>query len=427
MKQLLIPTALLFSLIATQTNAEEVTVKVELSVIEEQERQQIIKELSYRLDTKQNCNQTASWQDSGSGADLDGYFFIPNVEKNKFMIGGHASQKGRSKYHCVLTVSEPASKPAGAPALLAAPKDWQRVWTDAGSGATRDGSFWQAVPPDDNYRCIGSMSQLTHGQKPKLSNYRCVHKSLTQKITANALVWSDKGSGADAPVTIFKLPVSETYIAVAARTNSAEAYDLRKNADSAPDPKTVEAILAERMAPIRADIEAKAKAQREQSKLAEEVEKKKAAEAAAKKKAVAEKKKLAAEAEQKKKEQEAAQAKLAEVEAVKEVVEEKPIVIEEKVSEEIVVEKEIEEPTEEVEVAKEEKQIEQELIPDFPEVSEPTTVKEEVATATTEKEGPKGLDKLINTFLKVLAILFGGLILLLVVFKVLFGKKKADT
>ena len=60
--------------------------EIDLSKIEADERAKIYYELSYRLETKQNCNQTLNWDDSGSGADLDGYFFIPNTGKSEYII-----------------------------------------------------------------------------------------------------------------------------------------------------------------------------------------------------------------------------------------------------------------------------------------------------------------------------------------------------
>ena len=98
---------LLTYLFALNSFAEQ-ALDIDLSAIAALEREQIIKELSFRLDTKQNCNATPSWDDAGSGADLDGFFFIPKVSSGEYIIGGHASQKRRSKHHCVLTVNEPS-------------------------------------------------------------------------------------------------------------------------------------------------------------------------------------------------------------------------------------------------------------------------------------------------------------------------------
>ena len=409
--------------------AEDNTAAIDLSVIEAEERQQIIKELSFRLNLKKNCNQTLDWRDSGSGADLDGFFFLPNLEENEYMIGGHASQKRRSKFHCVITVTVPVGNPKQSPAPLLKPKDWQRVWIDKGSGAAKDGAFWQAISPSDDYRCLGHVSQLTHKQKPQLNNYRCVHKLLTNKLTTKSIVWSDIGSGADKPVTVFRLPVTDAYVAVPKRANSTVAYDLKKDGTSTPDNATVDKILAERLAPIKADIAAKAKAREEQRKqeeakrLAAAKEKKRQAEAAANKKAEAEKlaeeKRLAEKAEE-----EAMAANVEESKAAdKNAKQEQQIVAD--LAQTKQAETQAAATAEEVEEKTETKN---ELIADIPEINAPVSVSNETETSNnTEHGGATGLDKLINTFLIILGALFAGLILILVLIKVLFGKKTAKT
>ena len=77
--------------------------QIDISDIEEQERHQIISELTWRLNTKKVCGLTLSWDDRGSGADKDGYFFIPPASKTEYMIGGYGSGKLVSDHHCVLS------------------------------------------------------------------------------------------------------------------------------------------------------------------------------------------------------------------------------------------------------------------------------------------------------------------------------------
>jgi VPS62-like protein len=415
---------ILLCLISVNAIAEaETTVKLDLADIEAQERQQIIKELSFSLDTTQTCTQTLSWDDSGSGADLDGYFFIPTVKKSEYMIGGHASGKRKSKYHCVLTVSEATTNPKGSPPILVAPKDWKQVWKDSGSGATKDGSFWQAIPPDNNYRCLGSVSQLGHNNKPKLSNYRCVHTSLTEKIVASNIVWSDQGTGADQQVTIFGLPNTGSFIAIPKRVGKAEAYDLRKNASSVPDPKTVDAILAKRMAPIKADIEAKTKALQEQKLAAEKAEQKKIAEEienkrqakAAKEKRLAKMKEAKKVAEETKEEVQTRLAEAAEKVEQKKIIEQQLKATEEKAIEE----------TAQQAPAQEAKTIEQEPKPvvEEPAQTEEPIVSTETASTSESKKGSKSLNDLMMDIVKVFLLLAGGFIFMVVVFKFAMGKK----
>ena len=423
----------------------ELMAEVELASIEAEERAQIISELTYRLQTKQNCSATLIWDDAGSGADLDGYFFLPNVNNAEYIIGGHASQKRRSKYHCVTTVSEANDNPKGTPPLLSAPADWQQIWKDSGSGATRDGSFWKAIPADNNYVCLGSVAQLNHNAKPNLSNYRCVHKTLTEKITASNIIWSDKGSGADKQVTILALLNTAAFVAIASRTAKADVYDLKKNASSEPDAKKVEEILAQRMAPIKADIEAKAKALQEQKAAAEKAEAEKIA--AAKK---AKQEKLAAAVEKKKQEE---AKKLAEKEAEEKALAAKAVAEQEKIEakaaeklkqeqqariakameeKEAAEAKQIEEQKESSESQQEQTGIDEVKQLAESELEEKEAAQVETKIAETEEqsiESPsnnesKGLNDILMFFLKIFGMMVGGVIIFMIAFKVLFGKKE---
>jgi VPS62-like protein len=411
-------------------SANAIAESTDFTNLEEQERAQIISELTFHLETKQVCTQTLVWDDSGSGADLDGYFFTPTLGKNEYMIGGHASQKRNSKYHCVTTVSVPASKPKGAPALLVSPADWKQVWKDSGSGATRDGSFWQAISPDNNYKCIGSVSQIGHNNKPNLPNYRCVHTNLTDKITASSIIWSDKGTGADKQVTILALPATGAFIAVGSSSSKVETYDLKKNAASVPDAKMVEELLAKRLGPIKADIEEKTAAIREKKALAKKEEAKKVeqekltAVAAKEKQAeVADKKAIEAQAmkEKNKEEKSSEEAKTLAVKAEEEaqnLKEQQQMRIAkaaaEKEQQKMAVQEQEAEPEPISEPVKEEAQPEQAI-------EEPA---EESVSASEPKKESKGLDDIMMFFVKVFAMMVGGVIIFLVAFKVLFGKKK---
>jgi DNA segregation ATPase FtsK/SpoIIIE-like protein len=429
--------------------------KANLSDIEAQERAQIISELTYRLETKQNCSATLNWDDSGSGADLDGYFFLPDVGNSEYIIGGHASGKRSSKYHCVTTVSIAAGNPEGTPPLLVAPADWKQIWKDSGSGAAKDGSFWTAIPPDNNYKCIGSVSQLFHNKKPNLPNYRCVHVSLTDKIVANNIIWSDKGTGADQQVSVFSLPATTSFIAVSPRANSVETYDLKKNATSVPNPKKVEEILAQRMAPLKAGIEEKTKAlqeqkeetrkaeakqikdKAEQEKLAAAAEKKKQEEAAQKK--IAEEKALAAKAETNaeeeakqlqeelrlKEEQQARIAKAMEEKAAAEQAQKEKAQIEKTKQEAAKQAAARKEEASKEEVRKEEIKSEPEPEPEAEAIAEEPVKTEaiEKTSASKSKSESKGLDDIMMFFMKVFGMMIGGVIIFMIAFKVLFGKK----
>ena len=171
------------------------------------------------LATQRTCSFVESWNDTRSGARLDGFFYIPVVDSSHFVIGGYGTRKRELTIEdCVLAVK--------ASDRLVTPIAWELIWLDKGSGARLDGSMWRAIPPSDEYRCIGTVPQVDY-ERPRLSNYRCVPAEFTERVVTNALIWNDGGSGARKPVSMFKLPHSDTFIAVEGRPDQIEAYDLR--------------------------------------------------------------------------------------------------------------------------------------------------------------------------------------------------------
>ena len=172
-----------------------------------------------QLETQRTCSLAKSWNDKGSGADLDGFFYIPVAQAPYFIIGGYGTrQKKLTAEDCVLAVGDSER--------LVAPIAWELIWLDRGTGARLDGSMWRAIPPGNDYRCIGSVPQIDY-EKPSLSNYRCVLAEFTEKVVTGSLIWTDRGSGAKKPVSMFKLPHSGSFVAVQGRLAQIEAYDLK--------------------------------------------------------------------------------------------------------------------------------------------------------------------------------------------------------
>jgi len=400
----------LFSLIVFSVNnfaGDASNIQLDYSEIEAAERQYIIEELTYRLDTKKNCNQIQKWTDKDSGADLDGYFFIPSVNDKFFLIGGYGTQS-RKTSNCVLTVSEPQNNPENIPTLLVAPIDWKLIWKDKGSGARKDGSMWEAIPPDSNYKCLGSIPQNGY-EKPVLSNYRCVHVSLTEKIVSNSVIWSDKGSGADKEVTIFRLPNTNSFVAVKGRIEQIETYDLKANAAGTPDPKLVEEKLAMRMEKIQQDLETEMKAKMEQKKRAEKAERKRLAEKA-------EQVRLAEKAEQVRLAEEAEQVRLAEKAEQKRLAGEAEQV---QLAEEAE-QKRLAGEAEQVQLAEEAEQ--KRLAEELNKTEEAVTNNGNTITDDNNKKST-GITGLIIYFLKVFFLVIGLMIFLVIIFRFIKGSK----
>ena len=396
------------SLFSINTFAVETgQIQTDLSEIKAAERQQIINELSYRLDTKQSCDLIRRWTDSGSGADRDGKFFIPSVENNFYIIGGFGAQSGK-KSNCITTVSIPPDNPADTPVLLVGPIDWKMIWNDEGSGAEKDGSMWEAIPPDSNYRCLGTVPQAGY-KKPDVPNYRCVHNSLTEKIVSSELIWSDIGSNAARKVTMLKLPNTSSFIAVPDRVSKIEAYDLKADPVARPDPKRVDEILASRMVKIEKDLEANMQEQLAQKQQAEAAEKQRLEEEAEKKRLVeeAEQQRLAEEIEKKRLAEEAEQKRLAEA------AEQKPVTAES--GKEPVTEVSEKEPLPE--------QAEPVAVAGEPRITETVTSTENTATEVSSKKSG-GVNSLYIYILKVFLVVLGVFIFLgFIIYKSMGGSK----
>ena len=171
------------------------------------------------LEATFTCSLQPVWNDKRSRADLDGFFYLPNVGPTEYIVGGYGNRnKTLLTSDCVLTLRDPA--------YLAAPAGWELVWKDKGSGAMLDGSMWRAIPPSEDYRCVGHVPQEGYDE-PYIPNYRCVHAAFTEELVTGEMIWSDKGSGADKPVTMLHLPNTRSFVAVGARVEQLEAYDLR--------------------------------------------------------------------------------------------------------------------------------------------------------------------------------------------------------
>ena len=171
------------------------------------------------LDVALACEFEPRWEDRGSGADRDVALYEPVVAPGYWMIGGYAQRNYAEANGCVSIVRPRDSR------LLAPPVDWVQVWADRGSGANQDGSIWRALPPGDDFVCLGVVGQRGYDQ-PTPRNYACVHRCLVESVGASQSVWTDAGSGAANAVGIYRLPRSNVLYAVPSRVPPTHLRDL---------------------------------------------------------------------------------------------------------------------------------------------------------------------------------------------------------
>ncbi|GAA1285107.1 Vps62-related protein [Saccharothrix xinjiangensis] len=151
---------------------------------------------------------TRTWDDRGSGGDYHGSFFSPVAPGTGWRrlahLGNGSNHNDISGNHGTVMVREVDA----AARMFAHPTDYRLIWTDAGSGADKDGSVWRPVPPA-GYVALGDVMWQGHG-KPPLTEITCIRKTYNgheyvRRGTLGPLLWSDKGTGADRDVSLYPI------------------------------------------------------------------------------------------------------------------------------------------------------------------------------------------------------------------------------
>lgn len=132
------------------------------------------------------------WRDKGSGGDFDGAYYRPDLDNfpTGFYSLGHYGQGDYGTPRGFVFAARELQDGA-----LASPQDYEWVYSDWGSGADMDGSFWKPVPPSEDYVCLGLVAQTGYS-KPSTDAVRCVRKNLTVPAKVGNTIWIDQGTGA---------------------------------------------------------------------------------------------------------------------------------------------------------------------------------------------------------------------------------------
>ncbi|NUU34715.1 Vps62-related protein [Pseudomonas sp. C2B4] len=138
------------------------------------------------LDTRFLRSNTAGfWRPTPAPDALPGYFPLGDLA-----VAGDANING-TRVAAVVCESDSPSTMGNA---LSRPDDFERVWTDAGSGAATDSSIWRPLAPA-GYVAMGLVCSNSH-EKPSINAIRCVRADLVIASTVGNLIWSDLGSRA---------------------------------------------------------------------------------------------------------------------------------------------------------------------------------------------------------------------------------------
>jgi hypothetical protein len=137
---------------------------------------------------------TRIWSDAGSGANMNGAFFRPVLTgMPNFHSLGDLAVRSHNATGQVIAVVRDVSDSGN---ILVAPLSYTRVWTDAGSGASQDGSVWRPNPPA-GYVAMGLVANSGYNA-PSLNAMRCIKAEYVIKGgVSGSVIWSDLGSGAN--------------------------------------------------------------------------------------------------------------------------------------------------------------------------------------------------------------------------------------
>lgn len=136
------------------------------------------------------------WSDKGSGGKHDGAFWRPVAAGNlngfyplgDYGAGNYNDVNGQAAVAVVSDINGASGD------ALRPPLDYELVWTDTGSGSSRDGSMWRPLPPS-GYVALGLVCNNGY-DKPALEIIRCVRSDLVVASLVGDLVWDDSGTGA---------------------------------------------------------------------------------------------------------------------------------------------------------------------------------------------------------------------------------------
>ncbi|RYP75976.1 hypothetical protein DL771_002048 [Monosporascus sp. 5C6A] len=148
---------------------------------------------------------TFVWEDRNSGALRDVALWDPVPQGNLYPLGTHAEPNWdniNGRRASLLVGQNPNTNPSKK--AVARPVSYTLIWTDQGSGATLDGSFWRPVPPL-GYVALGDVAGKGWSM-PSVEKVWCVREDLVGygKFLATS-VWDDAHSGVNTDVSVWAI------------------------------------------------------------------------------------------------------------------------------------------------------------------------------------------------------------------------------
>ncbi len=138
------------------------------------------------------------YNDRGTGASASWSMWSPKLPPGYSSLGHYAHAS-----HAKPTTVMIAIRAGNDPSAIAYPKDYQRIYHDAGTGGDQDGSIWMPIAPQ-GYRALGTVGMNGHG-KPPANAVVCVRNDLTTYASVGKRLFTDSGSGGDLDLAVHSI------------------------------------------------------------------------------------------------------------------------------------------------------------------------------------------------------------------------------
>jgi hypothetical protein len=141
-----------------------------------------------------NVEPVFIWNDLGSGGDSDFSCYGPygTTFDFEYFALSHFGTGSYGKPQKAYVVSVSGENTID---VFQKPTGYNRIWTDSGSGADLDGSFWSVSCPT-GYGSLSDICMKGYSQPP-LDAIWCVKEKYLEDDYHDTWIWNDAGSGAD--------------------------------------------------------------------------------------------------------------------------------------------------------------------------------------------------------------------------------------
>lgn len=143
------------------------------------------------------------WNDKRSGGKYDGSFYRPKPPAGYFRLGHYGQGDYSAPRGSAIVIKEIKS------GVIAQPLRYERIWTDKGSGASRDGAFWRPIPPK-GYKALGVVVTSNY-RSPAPSEVVCVKNEYVTEGQISGWIWNDKHTGVRVDMSSWHIGPKDQY------------------------------------------------------------------------------------------------------------------------------------------------------------------------------------------------------------------------